>query len=353
MVLSKSRAALFCVIVSLIIGSNLAVYHVEYFQPLPTGVVIGTIIDFVIIIPVVTFLLLIRKQYSLRYLPIVVLAGYGVGMLIVPEGSLAAYPYVHYIIISGEIAFIAVELSFLYTILKKLPVLASYWKESDASISFPERVKLACHHHLSSSKIIDIMLDEITILYYALASWRRKPQQSTDEVSVHTYHQKANPTAVYILLIHLLVVEAIGIHILLHQIIPAASIVVIIIHMYSLLFILAELQVTRLVPFTVTNEQIHLQVGMVKSVTIPITSIKSVQFYQSSKTLSSQERKHIFDARPVDFFKEAPSIEIELKSAITVSYIYGFRKQVTKVQLLVDHPERLYHDIESRRSPRK
>lgn len=83
--LSKNKWLWFTVILSLVIGSNLLIYRLESIGPLPTGMALGSLFDFIITIPLLVYFFIIRKRYSLKYLLPVMLLGYGVGVLVIPH----------------------------------------------------------------------------------------------------------------------------------------------------------------------------------------------------------------------------------------------------------------------------
>ncbi len=76
----------------------------------PKEVVLGSLLDCMFVIPVITYFFIIRKRYSLTYIFPVVIAGYIFARFIIPSDYLQAFSYVSYSIVAGEIAFVCFEL---------------------------------------------------------------------------------------------------------------------------------------------------------------------------------------------------------------------------------------------------
>ena len=100
----------------------------------PKEVVLGSLLDCMFVIPIITYFFIIRKRYSLTYIFPVVIAGYIFARFIIPSDYLQAFSYVSYIIVAGEIAFVCVELFLLYKIVRKLPNIIKNIKNIKVSI---------------------------------------------------------------------------------------------------------------------------------------------------------------------------------------------------------------------------
>ncbi|MFS0634753.1 hypothetical protein AB1K84_02515 [Mesobacillus foraminis] len=61
---------------NLILLSNYPLYHTQFYNPIPKGAVLGSLFDFIIIIPLLTYFIIIRKRYSLKYLGAIIFVGF-------------------------------------------------------------------------------------------------------------------------------------------------------------------------------------------------------------------------------------------------------------------------------------
>ncbi|MFK9091476.1 hypothetical protein [Bacillus salipaludis] len=343
MTIPKKKWLWFGLLLSLVIGSNVMVYRVEWEAPLPSGMALGSLFDFMITIPLLVYIFIIRKRYSLKYVLPVMIAGYGAAMLIIPQGYLAGYSFVKYILFAGEGAFLLIELYVIYKLMVKIPaMIKSYRAAVTENPTLHHRMAAAWDQHMEPTRMRDIFFSEMTMYYYSLFSWRKKPLVNDQ---TYTYHQKTSAIALYIMLIHALVLESIGFHFLLHSWNPTVAIIALVFNVYTLLFFLAEIQAIRLCPIRMTDQHLYLQVGIVKQLTVPLEGIKSIHYYQGPEKLTKEEARHVFDATAADFMKEKPTFELEFHQPVEARFMYGMKKRVTKAHLRLDEPQKFYSSL--------
>lgn len=344
--ISKKNWLWFSILLTVVISANFSIYNLEMMQPVPKGIVLGSLFDFIIVIPLIAYFMIIRKRYSLKYLPLIAMAGYGIAILIIPQGLLSNYSFVKYILFAGEGALILIELYIAYKLFMKIPAILKSFRMNGIEIpTFQYRLSLAINQHLPSFRITAIIASEIAIFYYSLFSWRKKPLSSSH---AFTYHQKTSVITLYVMLIHTLVLESIGLHFLLHSWEPTIAIIVLILNLYTILFFLAEIQAIRLCPFIITRDHLSLQVGVMKQLIVPIAEIKNIHYYQGPDKLPKHEMKDVFDAVLADFVKEKPTIEIEFHTPQEVKLMYGFKKKVDKAHLRPDEPQKFFETLTAR-----
>ncbi|WP_174733305.1 hypothetical protein [Mesobacillus harenae] len=349
----KPKWTWFSLFVTLVIFSNYLVYHLDIVQPYPKEMVFGSLFDFIIVIPLITYFFIIKNRYSVKYLLAVMIAGYGAAILIIPEGLLSSYSYLKYILFAGEGAFLLLELFIVYKLVTKLPAIIKTFHTSVTDIqAFPYRLENAFSNFLKPSRLLEILSSDITMFHYSLFSWRKKPFTSLNGSQVYSFHKRSGAIAFYVMIVHALVLESIGFHFLLHSWNPVAAFIALFLNIYSLLFLLAEIQAIRLCPFIITDKHLYLQIGITKRLVVPLNVIKTVHSYQGPETLSKEEQKHVLDAVLADFVKEKPAIEIEFFRPQQANLIYGFKKQVMKVQLRPDDPQRFASGLQEKLTER-
>jgi hypothetical protein len=345
--LRRPKWSLFLFIVSLVVISNSLLYALPQFEPLPQGAVYGSLFDFLITIPVLTYFFIIRKRYSLKYMIPVIFAAYMAGTFIIPNESMQSFTFIPYVLGAGEAALLLVELYILYQVLASMPKLIRTFRQSkETSPYFFVRLKNAAETHVESTRLVRIFLSEITMFYYALFTWKKKAPIRTEHT--YSFHRQTNTIALHIMLIHALILESAGFHYLLHQWNAAAAWVILAFNIYTFFFFLAEIQAIRLCPIRLTDEMLILQIGLTKSLTVPLDTIDRIQYYSGPEKWGKQEAKTIFDGTPADFMKEKPTFEIILKEPLTAHYMYGFEKKVTRIFLNADDSAAFYESFTSR-----
>lgn len=176
--LSRRRKGIWIGLVSLILLSNYLLYALPIVPATPKEVVLGSLLDCMFVIPVITYFFIIRKRYSLTYIFPVVIAGYIFARFIIPSDYLQAFSYVSYMIVAGEITFVCVELFLLYKIVRKLPNIIKKYKEYKSEYSsFSYAIDAAFDAAMKRNKLIDIIVTECKLIYYAFLSWREKCQK--------------------------------------------------------------------------------------------------------------------------------------------------------------------------------
>ncbi|WP_121660990.1 hypothetical protein [Metabacillus litoralis] len=347
--ISKKNLISFFILLSLIITTNTMLYRVEFVKPLPNEVALGSLFDFIIVVPLLTYFFIIRKRYSLKYLLPVALAGYGIAYLVVPNGLLSSYSFVKYLLFAGEAALLLLELYIVYKLITKIPAILKRVKTHQAEIpTLQYRIEQSIYHELKPSRFLNIIVSELSMFYFSLCTWRKKSLTISNNQEMFTYHKKSSSMALNIMLIHALILESVGFHFLLHSWNEVVAIISLVLNVYTLFFLLAEIQAIRLTPFIITDRLVSLQVGLGKQLIVPLEEIKSIHYYDGPEKLSKDESKKVFDAVLADFMKEKPIFEIEFTCEQEAKFMYGFKRKVKKVHLSPDEPERFYQTLISK-----
>ncbi|WP_270343052.1 MULTISPECIES: hypothetical protein [Bacillus] len=338
--LSRRRKGIWIGLVTVIMLSNYLLYALPIIPAAPNEVVLGSLLDCMFVIPVITYFLIIRKRYSLTYILPVVIAGYIFARFIIPSDYLQAFAYVSYIIVAGEIAFVCLELFLLYKIVRMLPNIIKKYKEYKREYSsFSYAIDAVFDATMKRNKLIDIIVTECKLIYYAFLSWRVKVPEGE---SIYSYHKKTGAIGVYIMMIHATLIESIGFHYLLHEWNPVIAWILLMLNVYAMFYFLAEIQAMRKNPIIITEEQIIIQIGLGKKIVIPFTRIDKIAFYKGEFL---KKEKKVLDATVMEFIKEAPTFEITLKEPVKAQLLYGFSKTVTRVHLNVDEERKFYDAV--------
>ncbi|MED3053672.1 hypothetical protein P4280_08380 [Bacillus thuringiensis] len=343
--LSRRRKGIWIGLVSLIMLSNYLLYALPIVPAAPKEVVLGSLLDCMFVIPIITYFFIIRKRYSLTYIVPVVIAGYIFARFIIPSDYLQDFSYVSYIIVAGEIAFVCLELFLLYKIVRKLPTIIKKYKEYKSEYSsFSYAIDAAFDATMKRNKLIDIIVTECKLIYYAFLSWREKVPEGE---YVYSYHKKTGAIGVYIMIIHATLIESIGFHYLLHQWNPVIAWILLILNVYAMIYFIAEIQAMRKNPLIVTEEQVIIQIGLGKKIVIPFTQIDNIAFYKD-ELLMAKEGKQVLAATVMEFIKEPATFEITLKEPVKAQLLYGLSKTVSRVHLNVDEERKFYDAVKEK-----
>ncbi|MBN3553385.1 hypothetical protein JYA63_03845 [Fictibacillus nanhaiensis] len=329
----------------LIIGSNVILYQTTYFQPVPTSVLIGSMFDFLLVIPLLTYYFIIRKRYSWKLTLLVALVSYAFASWIIPDDLMKSVSLIPKALLLLEAGFISIELYLLFIVCRKLPKVKKTYKEINGELPFLLRIKQAVNLHFMKSRLIDSLISEVTMLYYAFFSWHRAPMINEQ---TFTYHKNTSYVALQLMLIHALIIESVGLHYFFSQWNHTVSLILLFINIYSILFLIGQMQAVKKVPVIVTEHSLILNIGFIKSLDLPFKYIQEWKTYEGPDELSAAEMKYTFEARVSDFIPEKPNIELLLKIPVRSEIIYGFKKDVTRVVIKVDEPAELMRLIDKR-----
>lgn len=345
--LKRPKWLWFGVLTCLILLSNYTLYRTTLFDPVPDKAAVGSLLDFLVVVPILAYFLVLRKRYSLKYLGAVILAGYAAAYLIIPARHFLQFPFLPYLIVFSEMLFIGLELFIAYKILTKLPgLLREYRRLNGINSLFLFNAKRSADKYLPNHKIGSVFVTEFAMFNYALFSWKKKT--SIKHGDSFTYHQKTSVNAVYIMLIHAIAIESIGLHFWLHSWNAIAAYIVLIANIYGILYFLAEINATHLTPFVLTDSHLLLQSGFSKSMYLPLENVREIMYYDGPEKFSRQEMNDLFDARVPDLIQEKPMFEILLKDPQVYELMYGLKRKASRIVLNVDEPERFYREMLNR-----
>ncbi len=334
---------LYSCLLLLIIATNTILYRTSIAEPLPDGIVLATLFDCIIVIPLLTYFFILRKRYSLKYIIPVALAGYGVALLIVPNGLLSSFSFIKYILFAGEGVFLLLELYIVFKLVTKFPsIIKEVILRRSEIPTFSYRFEQVVKGKIKPSRFLDVIISEMIMFYYSFFAWNKKVPSETNDTTMFTYHKKTSAVAFSLMLIHALILESVGFHFLLHSWNEMISYILLVLNLYTLIFLLADIQAIRLSPFILTNKLLYFQVGIRMKLVISYDEIKGITYYEGPEKLSKEESKTVLDAVVTDFMKEKPIFEIELYHPQEVNLMYGFKKSVTKIHLSPDEPEKFY-----------
>ncbi|AZB40896.1 hypothetical protein CEF21_00225 [Bacillus sp. FJAT-42376] len=337
--LNKPRWGWMILLSAIILGSNTLIYRIPNVVSIMTpAAAIGSLLDCILIFPLAAYFLIIRRRYSLRWIVPVIIAGLAASWLIIPIEYIDQFLYLKYLPAAGITVLIGLEVFIMTKVLLKAAAILKEYR-SRPGTSFYERMEKAVSKEMKPSRLLSILMSEVALMYYGLFSWKKKPVQAPN---LFTFHKKTSVIAFNIMLIHALLIESIGFHILLHSWNPVLSWILLILNIYTILLFLAEMQSFRLTPFAITDQELHLQVGVMKRLTVNLKDILAVSYYEKPENAGDSR---VFDGMPKEFAEEDPAIVIEFTHPVEAKLLYGFTKKVTKAHIRPDEPQLFYEAL--------
>ncbi|HKV12818.1 MAG TPA: hypothetical protein VJ725_32035, partial [Thermoanaerobaculia bacterium] len=131
-----------------------------------------------------------------------------------------------------------------------------------------ERLRAVAREVFPIRRAADAISFEMTVLFYALFAWRRRPHAPADR-EAFAYHEKSGYGAIVFALSIVVLAETIPIHILVTRWSPMVAWVLTVLSLYSLFWFLADWRATRLRPHLLDEEALQIRTGLRWSVRIP------------------------------------------------------------------------------------
>ncbi len=289
----------------------------------PDLIALGVMSDLIVMVPLFYWFLAVRRGGwpRLSVVPVVLLGILGSALLLPQDRrllrdvvSILAIPYE-----IGLVTWIAVRTR---RALRRTP------GDEDTL----ERFREVARDVLPARRAADAVAFEMAVLYYALLSWRRRPEEGA-----FTYHRKSGYGAVVFAILIMVLAEAIPVHILLMRWSAVAAWALTILSFYAIVFFLADWRAARLHPILLDGEALRIRVGLRWRIRIPRGQIAAVH-----KKRPPGSDPYIRAALPGPV-----PLWIELTEPVTAQGPYGIERKARWISLTVDDPERFRQALET------
>jgi len=332
MVLRQTSFARYSLILlAILLLGNALLYHPSFHQglsiELELGMIIGSLVDMVIVAPILAYA---AFKLSKKQLIGLMVLGLVAVRFLVPEELFAPFTMLLYMGLAIEGLVVLVEVGFIIMIIKKIPIIRSEMNSMESGPIFT--LIPAVEKKVKNHPIIRFLLSEALVVFYSLFTWRKNPPS---HLNVITMHKKTSTIAIFVMMIHAIVIETIAIHWLIHHHFPILSIILLILNIYSVLLILAEIQITRLHPIEVKNKRLFVTQGIMQRCVVDLKDIKEIVWGDIQL-----KQKDVMYFMSKDFEELNPQVLIQFKEPIQASSFMGRKKWVNNIAIRVDEPEK-------------
>ncbi|RBO99994.1 CPBP family intramembrane glutamic endopeptidase [Rossellomorea aquimaris] len=209
---------------------------------------------------------------------------------------------------------------------------------------------------MDSNPFMTILKKEWIILFYALFKWKRK-KGNDKGVQSYYYHKGSNYFWLFIALLHEQVIEGIVFHIYLKEIDPLRANILVVLHVYSILYMLGDYNLVRNSPIRIKGNNVVMNVGARRSLTFHIRDVAAIQpartQYNKSGAIIHEKNAYHVSMLPRVFTRvfgmmDELKYEIIFKEPIYARGYFGQKKIVTKALLSMDNPEPFIMDLQEK-----
>ncbi|RUL56989.1 beta-carotene 15,15'-monooxygenase [Lysinibacillus antri] len=329
--LTQNKQQLWLGLLLLVLGSNLMLYRTDFGAEIlvsgASNVALGSLLDLVIIAPIL--FLAWKKKKSIKLFLLLSASGLVLSRVLIPIEYLEPFVAITWVGIAVEVGILALELLLLVTLFRYMPKIIKETKASSLPIIFS--FSNAVDRFVQKHQLIHIICAEMLMFYYAVASWRKKPVLQANTV---TLHKNSSYIAFQVMLIHAVVIETLGIHWFIHEKSLILSIILLILNIYTVLFLLADIQVVRLNPVLLCEDKFYLSIGLMKRMEIEWDEIEEV--YTEAEMIKQKQTKDTIDFVAKDFDEVHPNVILKLKNPKEATLAFGMKKTYSKVAIKFD-----------------
>ncbi|PYF03051.1 beta-carotene 15,15'-monooxygenase [Ureibacillus chungkukjangi] len=330
-ILQKSKQTILMLLLLLVLGSNIILYRTDFGQFALTGeskgVVIGSLIDLVIVAPLL--FLTYKKKKSIKQFVLLMAGGLILARFVIPMSYLEPFIALTWIGFAVEAGLLLIEILLVVTLFKFLPRIVKYTKESELPKVFA--FSDATDKYVKKHPLIHIICSEMLMFYYAFCSWKKKPLETNHSLTIH---KKSSYISFQIMLIHAIIIETIGIHWWLHEKYMILSLILLLINLYSVIFLLADIQAVRLNPIHMDERKLYISLGLVKRIEVKWNEIEEV--ITDKDILKQKLSKDTIEFVAKDFDKVLPDFILQLKKPMEATLIMGIKKPYQKIAIKLD-----------------
>lgn len=177
-------------------------------------------------------------------------------------------------------------------------------------------------------------LPEVFLIYYGVfGSFRRTPPERPHTFSYH----RSQDTTVSLALMLIIALEVVPLHVLVHSWSSVAAWLLTGLSLYTLLWLLGDLQALRLKPITLTPTRLRLYTGLRWQAEVALDNIAAVTTAEPTAACIN-----------FSISRSKPQLYLLLKRPASVFGVFGRRTEVTCIGICVDEPERFQARFQSR-----
>ncbi|HEX8905634.1 MAG TPA: hypothetical protein VF771_12360 [Longimicrobiaceae bacterium] len=290
--------------------------------------------DLLVTVPLAFWFLVVRPR-GMRWftvVPVVIASGYA-GLLVLPSGHQQYLGYARFLTAPAEVWLLGWGAVRAWRLLR-----SGAHPRGDVLAA----VRAAVGEIVRYPRAAEAVAAEIALFWYALLSWRARPQVGPAEAAF-TQHRRSGLMGMVGALAFACVVEAVGVHLLVEQWSPRAAWVLTALSIYSVVWLVGLGRSVLLRPTVLAPDRLRVRIGMLWEADVPFERIASV-----TEVRTGPAKRRAPGYLHAALFA-APRLTIELNGEVEAHGLYGSRKRgITRIGLLVDEPRELAAAIRQR-----
>ncbi|NOQ73524.1 MAG: hypothetical protein GQ574_16075 [Crocinitomix sp.] len=290
---------------------------------------IGITIDLVLVVPLIYFGLIRKKNISkFTIMPFFVI-GLIVATFVIPAAKQQTLDLIKtWLLPLVEITVVTL------VIIKVRKIRKAYQAKKTGDIDFVTALKESAASILPQ-KLAYGLATEIGLFYYTFVTWK-KPNYASN---MFTYHKESGIQGILGAVLGVALIELFCVHLLIYENHPILSWVLTAISAYGVIQLIGLMKSIPRVPHFITAEHLVLRMGIFQETKIPLSAIESVELTTADypKKEKAYAKITLFDHNCI----------IHLKEEATLHGLFGMTKQYTHLVLSIDDKKSVKTMIEN------
>ena len=264
-----------------------------------------------------------RGKASLRSILPVFVASIAAAAVTLPPGHRDLVRYARYLAAPFELGVIVAITLAVRSAQRRLTA-------AGTMLDIPERIRSVLSTSMLAPRIADIIATEVSMFYYALLAWRRKPF-APEGALAFSYHKKSGYAALLYALAGACCVELAVVDIVVRTRAPGAANVFIVLGAFSALWLLGFARAVQLRPVLVNGQAVLVRNGLRAQIDLPRDAIASIDVGRRAFEPSST-------AGYLRVGMGTSTVALTLREPLRVHGAYGTSKLVSRLALALDEP---------------
>lgn len=209
---------------------------------------------------------------------------------------------------------------------------------------------------IDQNPILLLFKKEWNILYHAFFKWRTKKRMMIQNDS-YLFHKNSNYFYLFLALIHEQIIEMIVFHIYLKKEEPDIALIMLVLHIYSVIYMLGDYNLLRNTPFRITKDKVVMKIGARRSLYFDLSQIDYIQpasiKYNKSGGIINEKKVFHATAFPriltiIFGISDELKYEIILKQPVDARGYFGQKQKTNKVLLYMDNSSEFVNELQNR-----
>ncbi len=314
---------LFVALATLLVLTEWFVVHSQAFVRKLNPVSLGVTLDLVVVLPLLYYWLIVRTG---RWSKTSMVAAFGGSLglakwLLPPENQ----TYINSLAMVLPLLEVGVV---VYIMFHGLSLIRAFRGHRQTNPDFILNLQQSLTDLTNQPKLSQILTTEAAVLRYGLFGWIADSENENTDHQLITSHRESGQVALLMMLVLGGCIESVAMHVLVARWSVTGAWLLTATSVYGLLFIIAEIVSTVKRPSFLTNQTLHLRFGLRWQGAVDLTNIERVE--------RINEKPKKAPNTMIGPLLVHPNTLITLREPVVIDGIYGLKKTVTRVAMLVD-----------------